>query len=162
MAGLVLGWWGSRRADAIAGAAMVGTGLKTFTVMTAVNVLAGLWYLMALPREAMLLFVGGSPLGTGILTAGLVLSLVALFLGWRAWKKGPAAGLMPLTLVALVVMAVMVVMRDMARGGILAGLYKPEAFPVEPQWLNMGIFAVLFLGGIGVVVWMVRRLARAW
>jgi hypothetical protein len=106
--------------------------------------------------------MGRSPLGTGILTAGLGLSLVALFLGWRAWKKGPVAGLWPLTLVAVVTMALMVVMRDLARGGMLSGVYTPEAFPVVPQWLNMGIFTVLLLGGIAVVVWMVRRLARVW
>jgi hypothetical protein len=160
VAGLVLAWWGGRVADRDAGARMRSTGLKVFTLATAVNILAGAWYLTALPRETMLLFMGRSATGTAGFTLGLVLSLAALYLGWRSWMR--TGGLGALTAVVLVDMAVMVVMRDLARGGLLTGLYRPGAFSVQAQWFNMGLFVVLLAAGVAVVAWMVRKLVRTW
>jgi hypothetical protein len=154
VAGLALAWWGRRRPDA----AMERTGLKTFTLVTLVNLAVGVWYLAALPRPALRLFMGGSAGATAVFGAGFLLGLAALAFGWRAWRRGPGAGLGAVTATTLAVMALMVVQRDLARAAALGELYLPADLAAEPQWLNMGIFAVLLAGGIGLVVWMVGRL----
>ncbi|MEN8005777.1 MAG: hypothetical protein ABFS42_02135 [Candidatus Krumholzibacteriota bacterium] len=164
VAGLMLALWGRRRLTGgdSSGTFMVRTGLAAFTWTTLVNLLVGSWYLMALPRDAMLQFMGGSPVGTVLLTVGLVLGILMVVLGQRARNLPPGTGLMPVTVLTAVVMAAMVLMRDMARGAVLADLYRPGDFAVKTQVLNLVLFAGLLVGGIAIVVWMVRKLQKAW
>ena len=158
VAGLFLALWGSRRRDL----AMRRTGLNTFSLLTAVNLVIGMWYLMALPEPAAKSFMGGSPLATGLLTVGLVLTLVVLVVGFRLRRAPVDGGLGMMTAMVVAVMAVMVVMRDLARGAILGSTYRPGGFEVQAQWLNIAVFVVLLVAGIAVVWWMARRLAQAW
>ena len=60
-------------------------GLQTFFWGTAVNVLNGLWFLLAQPREIMLIFMGGNLPATICFTAALLVVVVMLF--YRLEKK---------------------------------------------------------------------------
>jgi hypothetical protein len=164
VAGLMLAWWGRARLGRgdTSGAFMIRKGVQAFCWLTGANVLVGLWYLLSLDRPVVRLFMGGAPLATGAFAAGFVLALVLLLLGWRALRSGTAAGLLPLSLVTLVVMVAMIVMRDAVRGGSLGVHFDAGSFPVQTQVLNLSLFAVLLVGGAVTLVWMIRRLHQAW
>lgn len=158
VAGLFLAQWGTRRHDP----AMRRTGLNAFTLLTAVNLLVGMWYLIALPEPAIKAFMGGQGAATMVLSVSLIMTLVILVVGFRLRRAPVDGGLGPLVALVVAVMALMVVMRDQARLAILGSTYRPGEFAVESQWLNIVVFVVLLIAGIAVVWWMARRLAKAW
>ncbi len=164
VAGLMLALWGtarSERGDA-SGAAMRQTGLGAFTFLTAVNFGFGLWYLLALPRPVLRNFMGNDVAATVLLTVGVAGAVAMVVLGALSLRPGSRLRLGTPVVVTLAVMAAMVAIRHLVRRAVLAESYRPDTFAVQPQNLNMMIFAVLLVAGLGVLVWMVRSLQKAW
>ncbi len=161
VAGIMLALLARReRADARLGEALVRRGLDVFLAATVVNLMVGFWYLLALREDVRRLFMGGSGHATGLLGLGTALSLVLLLLAWRV-RSAPTHSLKPLAWSTALTLAVMILMRDAARAGYLAGLANLQEIPVRTQTLSLAIFAGLLLGGIATVVWMVRKLLAA-
>lgn len=162
--GLMLVWWGrsrQQRGDQT-GAFMQRVGVSAFTWSTTINIALGLVYLLSLEKPLMKTFMGGNALATGLLTEGLVAGLVLLFLGWRSIRSGGSKHLMLITVLLAIQLAVMILMRDIVRGVSLGEAFRPEAFPVQAQILNLGIFVAMLVGGLAVLVWMFRKLYLAW
>jgi len=164
IAGLMLAWWGRIRLVRRdpSGGLMQTSGLSAFTWFTLANSLVGLWYFMAVDRPVRRLFMGGDAMATGLLMIGLVLAVVMIVLAWRMKRATTPARLMPLTAFTLVQMLTMISLRDIVRRGSLIEWYRPEAFEVQTQVLNLALFVVLLVVGIGTLVWMLRRLYLAW
>jgi hypothetical protein len=164
LAGLMLAWWGKARLRGgdQSGSFMVRVGVDAFTWFTLGNILLGLWYFMAQPSLVRKLFMGGSTYGTVLFGAGFALSLVVLVLGLLIRPKGDAANLWPISLTTLINLVIMILMRDVVRFGTLGEHYRPAEFAVQPQMMNLVIFAVLLVAGIGVLIWMLRTLYLAW
>jgi len=130
-------------------------GALWFVVPTALNFLAGLWWLGMLPRDVMLRFAGKSVIATSSLTLGALFGLGALIMMTLSINakepeklvKGSAWSLV-LTLVA------MIFSRDQVRQGMLelAGFQLPTW--IEPQWGVIGIFAVLLVAALATTIWM--------
>jgi len=134
---------------------LAGRGVALFLGATIVNLLAGFWLLVALREDVMMTFMGGTPLGTALLTIGLLLTLLLLWLGFRA--RGRPVGT-PLVVAAAAQLVVMVLMRHEVRRAYLADVHAPADLAVATQGLNMAIFAALLVGGLATVAWMLRRL----
>ncbi len=131
------------------GALATRVGLKLFMVLTLLQVAVGGWFLMALPRELMLLFMGRNSLATASFMVSLLLMLVALFAAWRQRVYlASAAG-------ALLVVA-MVFMRDFLRGGYLKEVFSMEMLQVVPEYSPLLFFLVTLVIGLILVVWMIR------
>lgn len=161
VAGLGLALLGRReRADAELRRHFLEHGLTVYGVVTAVNVLGGVGYLMGLRRDVMLLFMGDSPHATGLLGAGIVLTLALILLAFRA-RSRDGAGLGLLSWLTVATLATMVLMRHEVRDAYLGAAYAPQEFAVQTQTLNIAIFAVLLAGGLVTVAWMVRKLLQA-
>ena len=133
-------------------------GASWFGVATAVQMGIGVWFLVALPRDVMLLFMGGSILATVLLGLGIMLPIVSLMLvllGSRAPRPQPMVwsgiGTLAVTLV------VMVLIRDFVRDGYLAGRFDVMNRATDPQWAVIAVFAVVLLGGLGTVGYLVRK-----
>ena len=137
-------------------------GTVWFVVPTALNVLVGIWWLIALPRDVMLRFMGRSPYAAAALGIGSLLGLATLVL-MAVWiySRRPArlagiagAGLV-LTLVA------MILARDEIRQGMLerAGFRINDW--VEPQWGPIALFLLLLAASLLIVVWMIVVFARS-
>lgn len=164
ISGLMLAWWGQQRLahQDSSGSFMTRTGLSVFTWTTAINLFFGTWYLLALPERVTHAFLGRDPATTVLLMSGVVLAIVMVVLGFRNRKNAEQAGLLPLILLTAAVVAVMVLTRDTARSVILGDLYQPVSFAVKTQAMNLALFGVLLLGGVAVLVWMIRKLKQAW
>ncbi len=129
--------------------AEIRAGLRLLGFATMLEVLLGLWFLMVLPREVMLLFMGRTVLGTATLTLGLVGSVALIVVAMRgklAWSTG----------LLLVTMLVMVLQRWVVRQGYLADIVELEALPMSLAWSPLLVFLLVFVLGLGVVAWLLR------
>jgi hypothetical protein len=157
----VLGlWWWNR--DQALGAWAIRRGSAWLVPATLLNLVTGSWWLLALPRDLLLRFMGRDPFAATTLMLGIVLGMVVLgafAMAWRGRNPAPAvkSGLAALaaTLVA------MVLTRDQVRESALVLMgYQPNAW-IETQWLPMAIFTLLLVGALATIAWMVGLLARA-
>ncbi len=163
VAGLFVAWLGrwKERSDPAQGAFLRRHGLTVFTWLTAVNIIAGLWFFLTLSQPVRKLMMGGSPVATLLFGLGVLLAVVLLGLVPRAKFTAGAGPLNQVTVLALLTLVSMILLRDQVRAGYLAGIYVPETFPLQPQYFNMTLFALLLAGGTVTVVWMLRKLARS-
>jgi hypothetical protein len=125
---------------------------------TLVNFAAGAWWLLAIPREVMMIYMGGDALATGAFALGLacaLATLVLVLLGINALKPKPY--LMGSMHSLVLTLACMVVMRDRLRDAGLGAQYDVTKLPVSPQWGAILLFAGLFLSGAAVAAWLLRQ-----
>ena len=143
-----------RGADPAYAAGRIRQGMKVFAWFTLAQLLAGSWFLVSLPREVMLRFMGGHGLSTGVFVLALASVLATLALGFkgRVWP----------TLASLVgTVVLMACLRELVRIGYLAPYFSPADLVVRPQYSPLVMFlAVLAVGG-AVLAWVLRQAAKA-
>lgn len=125
-------------------------GLAWFNRATMVQIALGVWFLLALPTDVMLLFMGKSGLHTAVFLAGLAAVAAALSFGLRG-RPLPAA----LAVVATV--ALMAGMRDLVRMAYLAPYFHPEKLTVVPQYGPLAVFLAC-LAAVGGLTWYMATL----
>lgn len=137
---------------------LVTHGGKWFLYTTMVQILIGVWFLLALPRTQMKLFMGGNMLATILFLIALVGAIVALFAMSRGLRKeDPRPGVkLAIGLTSIVVVA-MAIMRDILRDSFLAPYFKGSALATKTQWDVLILFLVLFLGGVFVWYLMIKK-----
>jgi hypothetical protein len=136
-------------------------GGRVFTATTLLNIIVGFWFMISVPRRAMMVFMGQNTLATVAFIASLVLIMGTLHLigrGSRRKQTRPAfigAG------VLLVVLALMAVMRQEMRTAYLEPYFQLSQLQAEPQWGVLAAFVVILLLGLVVVGWLVRVVLTA-
>ncbi|MGA3264501.1 MAG: hypothetical protein ABSC47_10715 [Terracidiphilus sp.] len=129
-------------------------GGKAFMYATMAQILVGIIFLVTLPREMRMLYMGDNPLATTLLLVGVVGGIGAIFLMSGALRKENlrvAAFYVPG--ITAVVILCMSVMRDILRDAYLAPYFHPGQFVVNTQWAVFPLFLVLFIAG--VILWLV-------
>jgi len=141
---------------------LVRHGGLWFAGATMTNVLVGFWFLLVLPERVRSLFLGRSGLAAGLLAVTILLALAAMvhLLTAANPKKGNTTTIIGLAS-GFLAAAVMVYVRDMVRSEYLKPYFDPATLKVAPQWSVIGIFLVLFIGGLATVYWMLTKLAAA-
>jgi len=124
-------------------------GMKFFTLATALQILFGIWFLLALPRPVMMAFMGGSAYGTGLLTLGIILALTALYLGHKRT-------LIPAAVNTLILLVVMILMRDLARVLYLKPYFQMSDLAVKPEYSPLIFFLVVFVAGLAMIAYMLK------
>lgn len=125
-------------------------GLKVFFWATVINVLIGIWYLLALPREVMLLFMGRNLPATVCFTVALLLTVGMLIVAWK--KK------FWLTIWHTVAMVfLMSFMRAWLRSGYLQEVFNLDQLQVVPEYSPMLFFFAVLVFGIGCIAWMLKK-----
>lgn len=133
-------------------------GGKTFIYATMAQVVVGFLFLISLPRDLRMVFMGDDPLATTLFLVGAAGGIGAIFLMSHALRKENlrvAAYLVPG--ITGVVILCMSVMRDILRDAYLKPYFHPDQFAVKTQWSVFPLFLLLFAAG--VVLWfvMLRR-----
>jgi len=131
-------------------------GGKVFMYATMAQFAAGIWLLVALPRDQRLLFMGDGLTATIFLGIGIVGGIVAIVTISNALHRpDSASGLYAGIGITALVIIVMAISRDILRDSYL----KPylEEMPVQTQWGVFLLFLVLFLGGLLLWLLMMRR-----
>lgn len=125
-------------------------GMRAFLLFTAVNILVGLYYLMVLPREQMLLFMGRDIGATVAFAIGLLLTVGVMI---TAWKRK-----LWLTIAhAVALVYVMAFMRSWLRSGYLHDVFTLDQLQVVPQYSPMIFFFVTLLFGLACLGWLWRK-----
>lgn len=129
-------------------------GGKTFLYATMAQFLVGPIFLMTLPRDLRMLFMGDSPLASALLLVGILGGILAIVLmsgALRTENLRVAGYIVPA--ITAVVIGCMVVMRSMMRDVALKAWFQPSNFAVKTQWSVLLLFLALFVAG--VVLWLV-------
>jgi hypothetical protein len=161
VAGLYVLIMGLRRRDSEYGRWLMEQGGQWFIGPTMLNYLVGFWFLAAMPSNVKTVFMGGNTVATVLLGLGLMLPLAAIMHLVSAKAKNPVRNSWIGIGSAVATVAVMVVMRDIARNAYLAPYFNLGQLKVAPQWGVIGIFVVLFVAGLGVLGWMVNAVVKA-
>jgi hypothetical protein len=135
---------------------MIRFGGKAFMYATMVQIVVGIWFLMALPRVQRMLFMGDSPQATILMTLGIIGAIAGILAISNALHNPESnAGLylgMGLTLLTIIFMAIS---RDMLRDSYLEPYL--ESMPVQTQWEVFPLFLLVFLGGLIFWFLMLKR-----
>jgi hypothetical protein len=132
-------------------------GGKAFMYATMAQILVGVWFLVSLPRDLRMLFMGDNPLATTLLLVGFLSGIGAIFLMSDALRNESirvAAFYVPGIITVVIVS--MSVMRDILRDAYLKPYFHPDQFVVKTQWAVFPLFLVLFLAGVAlwfVMLW---------
>ena len=129
-------------------------GGKAFMHATMAQFVVGIAFLLSLPRDLRMLFMGDNPWATALLLIGVGGGIGAIMLMSGALRKEnvrAAAFYVPGVLV--VVIASMSLIRDILRDAYLKPYFNPGQFVVSTQWSVLLLFLALFLAG--VVLWFV-------
>lgn len=148
--------------DAAYGRWAVRYGGMLFVIATIIEMAVGIWFLLALPMEVTMLFMGRNLFATVLLGAGLILPIISMMLMILAIKSEQPKSLAwgSISVLALL-LVVMVIMRDIVRDGYLAGKFDVFDRVVEPQWGVMALFAVILITGLSVVGYMLKKVVEA-
>ena len=129
-------------------------GGKAFMFATMAQFLIGIWFLVSLPKELRMLFLGDSVVATCLLMVGVVGGGAAIFLMSAALQKENIrlAAYSVSSIIGVVILS-MSVMRDMLRDAYLKPYYHPDQFVVKTQWSVFPLFLGLLIAG--VILWLV-------
>lgn len=129
-------------------------GMKWFFRCTAAQIAAGVWFLLALPRDVMLQFMGGSGLGTALFLSSLLGAAMCLHAGWFRQPKAAAFYL-------VCTVAFMTGVREIARMAYTGAYYSPADLEVIPQYTPFVMFVLALALGAGIVTYVLRLAAKA-
>jgi hypothetical protein len=129
-------------------------GMQLFFWLTLLQLGLGSWFLLSLPKQTMMRFMGGGTIATGLLTIGILLTLATLITGYKRL-------VMPSLWLTLPLVYVMSFMRDVVRGNFLHSYFDPTSVPVQVQWSPLVLFLISLVLGIAVIVWMLMQLPVA-
>jgi len=127
-------------------------GLTTFFVLTLVNVLFGLWYLLSLPKKQMMLFMGGNIGATLVLLIALLTVVGALVVAYkrRFWLA---------FFHAVLIVVLMTFLRSWLRSDYLSNYFTLDQLQVLPQYSPLIMFLVTLVGGLVCVGWLIKKTA---
>jgi hypothetical protein len=132
----------------------VRLGLRIFGYATIVQIVAGLWLLMAIPSEYILQFMGQNVQATIVLLAGFLAAIGALvtaFLG----------KLRPTIMQLLITLPAMVITRQNLRTFYLQDQFHLDSLNMIPQYGVLILFLVIFAVGLWSVWYMVKAAIHA-
>lgn len=132
----------------------IDRGMKWFTYATLIQLVIGSWFLVSLPRDIMLLFMGRDMFATQVFLISLLLTVLTIIFGVYR-KVWPAAG----TVVALVFS--MILMRDIVRTAYLRPFFEVSELQVIPQHSPLIFFLISLVIGMAVIAYVIRLGLRA-
>ncbi len=124
-------------------------GMKYFIYATIVQFCVGIWFLISLPRDIMLLFLGREMVHSAVFLAGLFAGITALVFGFIK-KVWPAAWA---TIISIIFM---VLVRDMVRTAYLKPYFAVEKLKTIYQYSPMIMFLVATIVSTVVIIYIIR------
>lgn len=151
LGGLTLAMMGRRRTQKNdpQGVVLTRQGLAWFCWASVAQMVDGVWFLMALPREVMLVFMGGSPTASALLLGGLAGAVLAMVFGFQT-------RLLPAAVSALSTVLIMVLIRETVRKVYLQPYFDVDTLPVLPEPTTVAMFLGCFAVALAVIWWAMK------
>ena len=142
--------WSARQKKGIEGAdTKTKSSLLIFGYATIVQVVIGLWFLLAIPRDFMLSFMGGNMFSTTLFMLGFFSAIGAIATAF-ANKLRPTLSMLIITILA------MVIMRHQLRSMYLDGKFSLSSLELTPQYGVMILFFIVLIVGLYAVWYMLK------
>jgi hypothetical protein len=138
-----------RKNDADCAKTRVAWGLHWFAHATIVQIGIGFWFLISLPANIRILFLGGNIFLSALLLMGIAASVMALISGLRG-KLGPAVT------TTLFTIMLMILIRDQVRNAYLEPFFKLSDLALETQYGSLALFLVALAISLGAMLFLVR------
>uniref|UniRef100_A0A7C4AGD0 Uncharacterized protein n=1 Tax=Fundidesulfovibrio putealis TaxID=270496 RepID=A0A7C4AGD0_9BACT len=132
------------------GEELTAEGMRWFSWATLFQACTGLWWLAMLPRPVLAAFMGGDMAATVLLLAGVTGAGMVLAFGFMG-------RLMPAAVSVVLLVAVMVVLRDVLRVHYLAPHFDTASLPVMQEPSSLAMFLACLAVSVAVVVWAARH-----
>lgn len=156
--GLAIGcfglYWKSREEGY--GKWLIQTGSAIYLAITLIQLGVGGWFLMALPREVMLNYMGHDTLGTIMFGGSMVFSILSILFLLPAWKNGSGGAFKGGLVSAGLTIILMVVMRHLLRVYFTADFFDPATVPVQTQWDLLIAFLITAVITVFYVIWLAK------
>lgn len=159
VAGLTVALAGARRMTRgdRDGSHMFRLGILWFLIPTASQFVFGLWFLISLPRDVMMTFMGESPLASALFVLAVALPLAMIILPALSFRSEcPFKATLITAGVTLISVVDMVLIRDFVRDAMLRPYFQTGSLVTETQTGVFLLFAVLLVIGLAVTAWMLR------
>lgn len=133
-------------------------GSAAFLYATAAQFAIGTWFLVSLPREQRMIFMGDDPIATSCFALGIgaALALIVATQGVRTSENPRRIAYVVFGGTGLVVL-LMVVMRDRLRDACLQPHFNSDQFAFSTQWSTLPLFLALFVAGVALWIVMMKR-----
>lgn len=129
-------------------------GLKIFSYATMAQILIGIWFLIALPKNIMMQFMGQHILFTVLLLLAIGISVYLIMSSLQ--------GKLNITLyLLLALLVIMIFIRDFVRQSYLADVFKLSDLQVRHEYGSMILFLLSFVVGIVALFYMVKLLVKS-
>lgn len=151
---LAIVWWFRKQKNAAGAEEKIKSALRIFGIATAMQVVIGFWFLLALPSEFIIQFMGQNLFFTLLLFAGIFLGIGAIVFAFLGNLTFTAAFFVATILT-------MVITRANLRALYLGDAFSLSSLKVAPQYGVMALFFIIFAVGIVSVVYMVRMAISA-
>ncbi|WP_373498146.1 hypothetical protein [Desulfococcus sp.] len=129
-------------------------GMQWFTGATLAQILVGFWFQMSLPKAVMALFMGDSNLHTAVFMIALALVIQTLYYGIRSQVWPSVASV-------TVLIAVMILMRDLVRTAYLKPYFSIRDLSVIQENGPMILFFMSLVLVSAAILWVLRLLPAA-
>jgi hypothetical protein len=120
------------------------TGMRWFCYATLVQIIIGLWFLISLPSNIMILFMGGSPFHSFVFVAGIAGVMCSLVFGFKKL-------LLPTAVSVIGTVIFMAIMRDLVRKAYLEPYFSLSSLKVIPQFSPLILFLCCFIVSLAIV-----------
>ncbi|MFO7666408.1 MAG: hypothetical protein R6V76_07310 [Desulfobacterales bacterium] len=124
-------------------------GMKYFIYATLVQFCVGIWFLISLPRDVMLLFLGGDMVHSAVFLAGIFAGIAALVFGFikKVW---------PAVWATITSIIFMVLVRDMVRTAYLKPYFAVEKLKTIYQYSPMIMFLAALTVATVIIIYIIR------
>jgi hypothetical protein len=131
----------------------VKSSLEIFAWATIVQILIGCWFLISLPRDIMMNFMGKNLPATAFLVIAVLCALGAVFMALKG-KLRPVISMILITIIA------MIINRQLLRGFYLEGKFSLGSLQLSPQYGVFTLFLIILITGLATVGYMLRISCR--
>ena len=147
--------WSMRKKKGVEGAdSKIHSALRIFGYATIVQVILGFWFLIAIPADFILQFMGRNIFYSLVLLVGFASGIGAIATAFMS-KLRPTVIMLLTTIVA------MVITRHNLRTLYLGDMFKLETLELSPQYDVLALFLVILIAGLAAVGYMVNQVRAA-
>ncbi len=137
---------------------LIQHGGRWFMFATMAQVVIGVWFLIALPKTQMMLFMGKHMVASVFLILSIIFTLLTIFMMSRKLKGSiNQVPVISISMITLAILTMMVIMRDILRDSYLRPYFKVEQLPFQTQQSVLILFLILFLVGVLLWLWMIKK-----
>lgn len=135
---------------------LIKAGATIFLIASLIQLPVGAWFMLSLPKSIMMNYMGQDQLATGIFGTALALVFISLISMFLAGQRGSSKPFIVGSISMFLIIGLMIGIRHLLREYLTRPYMKPESYPIDPQWLPIGLFFVGILALILYLLWLTK------